>query len=323
MSKNALGKAPNGNGQRIKNPLLEDHNWLWEQKWGSGKSVHEIGNIIGVDGGTVANRLNKFGIGGKTHPWLKDADILYHMYIILRLSAKEIADRIGVCRNTVHTWLSNHEITKIRCNGPDKGLVWAAPTMKELYFDCGYTQSEIADHLNCSTSGVSYVMEKYDMPVKREFASGENHHFWNGGKVTVECYVCGETKKIKPSHKERSDRHFCSMECESNWRKKHLSGSNHPNWKGGSVYYYGPNWHSQRIKAVIRDQSRCQWCSKTPVDLGEELHVHHRVRLRKYKDKYNSPKWWEQGNRVENLITLCHSCHKTWEWMPVQPQCHE
>jgi hypothetical protein len=55
-----------------------------------------------------------------------------------------------------------------------------------------------------------------------------------------------------------------------------------------------------RMEVLNRDDRRCRICGSSPAnDVRVELHVHH-IRP------------WERGGHthIENLITLCHTCHK-------------
>jgi hypothetical protein len=70
--------------------------------------------------------------------------------------------------------------------------------------------------------------------------------------------------------------------------------------------YYGPNWLDQREKALRRDGWRCRECGLTMKAhrcIWEgALHVHHETKFREFED-------CETANRLENLVTLCRTCH--------------
>lgn len=78
---------------------------------------------------------------------------------------------------------------------------------------------------------------------------------------------------------------------------------------------YGPNWQEQRRKALERDNYRCRTCGAAADEeegatRGRSLHVHH---LRPFRDFGYVPQRNEQyvqANRLENLITLCPTCHR-------------
>jgi len=63
---------------------------------------------------------------------------------------------------------------------------------------------------------------------------------------------------------------------------------------------YGPTWNAIRKLAKRRDEFRCQHCGSKEGDVL--LHIHHKQPFRSFE----SP---EQANRLENLVTLCPSCH--------------
>lgn len=60
----------------------------------------------------------------------------------------------------------------------------------------------------------------------------------------------------------------------------------------------GPNWEEERQRALERDNYECIRCGDE-----EKLHVHHRVEFRRHNTA-------EGANRLENLETLCPSCHQ-------------
>jgi len=64
--------------------------------------------------------------------------------------------------------------------------------------------------------------------------------------------------------------------------------------------YYGANWPAQRDAARARDQYRCQFCGLLEGDHSH--HVHHLQPFRTFAS-------YETANRLENLVTLCPSCH--------------
>lgn len=86
-----------------------------------------------------------------------------------------------------------------------------------------------------------------------------------------------------------------------------LVGENNPNWKGGYEPYYGPNWRQQRRFARERDNFICQLCGSE--ENGRKHDVHHIIPFRELTD-------YEVANELENLLTLCSSCHRKVNWHP-------
>jgi DEAD/DEAH box helicase domain-containing protein len=71
-------------------------------------------------------------------------------------------------------------------------------------------------------------------------------------------------------------------------------------WRG-DPNQYGPNWERQRTLARQRDDYRCQVCGAR--ETGRAHDVHHKIPFRQFPS-------YEQANRLENLATLCPSCHR-------------
>jgi DEAD/DEAH box helicase domain-containing protein len=71
-------------------------------------------------------------------------------------------------------------------------------------------------------------------------------------------------------------------------------------WRG-APNQYGPNWQMQRSLARQRDDYHCQLCGVP--ESGREHDVHHKVPFRMFTS-------YLEANQLENLITLCHTCHR-------------
>jgi DEAD/DEAH box helicase domain-containing protein len=84
---------------------------------------------------------------------------------------------------------------------------------------------------------------------------------------------------------------------------------------------YGPNWQTQRQKALERDGHRCQICGAQgkdedltgfpePVRSGVVLHVHHKRPFREFSYTRGVNENYLDANKLENLVTLCPACHR-------------
>ena len=71
-------------------------------------------------------------------------------------------------------------------------------------------------------------------------------------------------------------------------------------WNSGQNEY-GSEWEKIRQHVLNRDGHRCQVCSALGVD--RPLHVHHIQPFRSFTNR-------EVANQLQNLITLCPTCHK-------------
>ncbi|MFC6723004.1 homing endonuclease associated repeat-containing protein [Halobium palmae] len=76
---------------------------------------------------------------------------------------------------------------------------------------------------------------------------------------------------------------------------------------------YGPNWSTQRQKALTRDGHECQRCGVSEENQRENgdggLHVHHIKKRRLFADA-------TEANKLSNLISLCRQCHSHRERHP-------
>jgi DEAD/DEAH box helicase domain-containing protein len=72
---------------------------------------------------------------------------------------------------------------------------------------------------------------------------------------------------------------------------------------------YGPNWSAQRELALERDAFRCRVCGAQG-RAGNGLHVHHIRPFREYGYIPGENEAYLVANDLENLVTLCGSCHR-------------
>jgi DEAD/DEAH box helicase domain-containing protein len=71
---------------------------------------------------------------------------------------------------------------------------------------------------------------------------------------------------------------------------------------------YGPNWQAQRKLALERDSYRCRTCGATADEFL--LHIHHVRPFREYGYLPVQNENYKLANQLDNLVTLCASCHR-------------
>jgi len=71
----------------------------------------------------------------------------------------------------------------------------------------------------------------------------------------------------------------------------------------------GPNWEEQRARARARDGYRCRHCG-APERPGRTHDVHHIRPFRTFGYLRGQNDRYLEANRLENLVTLCRSCHR-------------
>ena len=116
------------------------------------------------------------------------------------------------------------------------------------------------------------------------------------------CKMCGKPFKYSVHKFGRDGKTFCTLACWYDYIRS--DPENHPAWRGGYEPYYGPNWKNQRRLARERDNFTCQNCGITEEENFRELDVHHIKPFR-----YFGIKKYKQANQLDNLTTLCCSCH--------------
>ncbi|GIK08078.1 MAG: hypothetical protein BroJett001_01440 [Chloroflexota bacterium] len=83
------------------------------------------------------------------------------------------------------------------------------------------------------------------------------------------------------------------------------------NWSG-APNDYGPDWTKIRGRVRARDGFRCQVCGLP--ENGRQHDVHHKVPFRNFVRKSQSRESYlaalQQAHRLDNLVTLCASCHR-------------
>lgn len=293
-------------------------------------SMAAVGDELGCSDKTVEYWLHEHDIpvrpkGEKTlHPELKDEAWLREQYVDKELSSDDIADKIGSAQKAVLDALHRYGI-ETRQPG-------VQPSWPELYDEEWLREQSkekpigrIAADIGCSHTNVWRALRRYGIETReRGSPSGEDNPLWQE-PVIVTCSNCDADIERKEWELEGTENHFCDRDCFAEWQGDgNLAGENNPLWNGGKVYYYGPNWHPQRRAALDRDGHECRICGMGPDEhqeaFGEDLHVHHITRLGWYKERYDAPEWYERGNALDNLVTLCEDHHDEWEGVPLAPE---
>jgi 5-methylcytosine-specific restriction endonuclease McrA len=116
----------------------------------------------------------------------------------------------------------------------------------------------------------------------------------------VTCAECGVEFKKRTCEiaktEERRSNHICSIDCRNKFTSKLLGGDG--TWKQGGKYggsrSRGKDWPKSKAAALERDEWTCQQCGSK-----ENLEVHHW-----------EPYQFSFDNSLDNLVTLCRSCHQ-------------
>jgi hypothetical protein len=119
--------------------------------------------------------------------------------------------------------------------------------------------------------------------------------------VRLTCDECGDIISKQPRNVNESN-NFCDMECYGEWRKGKKTGEDNPTWNGGfRMDYSGETWREKRKRAVERDGRKCVLCGVKEDELENPLDVHHITPAWVFREG--------EGHNLENLMSLCRSCH--------------
>lgn len=234
-----------------------------------------------------------------------------------RKSTSEIANQVGVSRVSVNNWLRKYGI-----NGQSHPWLDDDTWLFLRYFNDDMSANEIADALGSTHAtvtkrinelGWSSYLQKNNICWLRYAAPTLKQMYLKEGMSTTEI-----ASKLGFAQ-DTVCKYLTLFDVDMYHGAE--AGEKHPNWKGGDIYYYGPNWKEQRSKARERDNYTCQGCGIKESEYEKELSVHHIIPLRDFKteDNFN----YEQANDLSNLVTLCSSCHSRWEGLPLRPQYNE
>jgi transposase len=154
--------------RRYRNP-----DWLRDQYWGEGKSMRALADIEDVTARTIEVWMDKHGIDtrragrpteGDTTP-LKNETWLTRRYWYDMMSAREVADHLGVTYFAVLDWMQRHNIERRHCGAwspnprdrLDYGPGWNRDVKETVRdrdgrecVDCSLSDGEHNDEYGCS-----------------------------------------------------------------------------------------------------------------------------------------------------------------------------
>lgn len=232
------------------------------------------------------------------------------------LTTREIGELVGFSGKTIRNRMEDYGISRRDSGKPavDERLQdesW----FRQKYEEEGLSTTDIAELSDAAVETVMEWKRKHGIESKTEYKSrGTGEDNPNGGEyIQTECEWCGESLTLPERQIERAENNFCSHQCNASYRSVHIRGEDHPLYVDGSHENFGPNWRQARQDARERDNHTCQSCGITEDALTRELHVHHIIPRR----KFDSP---AEANDLNNLVSLCASCHRAYEGVPIRPK---
>lgn len=112
------------------------------------------------------------------------------------------------------------------------------------------------------------------------------------------CEMCGDTYSVHPSRAPTS--RFCSMDCLYRFNSEHSETFHSPS---------EDNEHEVLLERVREHYGHaCIDCGSTHESRRDSIHVHHLVPSTRFDEGEG-----ENPHFEENLVTLCCTCHNTWD----------
>lgn len=188
---------------------------LEEMYWGQGKSIAKIAKEIGVSIQTISNWMQKQDIKSRTisesmltKTCMPSKSELEEMYWLRNMSQLEIAESIGVSRETVCRWMQGHNI-KSRTKSAVSLIGTRMPSedeLRQIYWDWEMSQRGIAKEIGVSLQTINAWMQSYGIETRTqsEAISMEKHPNWRGG-ISFEPYCKRFNNKFKESVRKRDD----------------------------------------------------------------------------------------------------------------------
>jgi len=316
-----------------------------------GMTQQEIADELGCSDSTVSRWMEKHELASK--PW-RDKETLKELLIERGCSLGEVADELGCYHGTIRRWVQKHDLYKRPWRDPEvlqDLFIDQDLSAEKVAAELGTTQKTVREYIikhdlphdfttdtgavtiECDWCDQSRTRQKHEVKQNKYNFCGKtcflkSRRNWTGeehplhSKMEIDCANCGSTLERKRYRVENSERQFCGPECMGEWNSEHRVGERHPRFKGGSENYYGPNWNKQSRRVRDRDQHRCQDCGmaepKHLEKFGRKLAVHHIRPIREFRGSDGLD--YQSANKLKNLVTLCDSCHSTWERMtPLRP----
>ena len=262
-----------------------------------------------------------------SEPKHRDEEWLREQYWVKGKTMAGVASAAGVSKGSIEYWFDKHGIEtrpphwdvsdRNRKSGPWDDRGW----LKSEYIDQQKSTTDIAEEQSVSPHLIRMRLEEFGIDRRSPGSKGKG--WFKSRKYTDEQYLRAEYVKDGKSAPDIASDCGVSPSTIYLWLKKHNipirarghpPGEEHPCWNGGSTSPdYGKNWRQVRRRARKRDAHTCQICGHEWSEGERKLDVHHITPVR----LFDSP---EDADKLDNLVTLCRTCHNKWEGVPLQPQ---
>lgn len=245
-------------------------------------------------------------------PW-QWGELLEKLYVEYELTVEEIAARWECVPSTISRWLKRHGLEAARRGPGTPDELTDEEWLHARYCIEEHNGIEIATELGCSPSAVYRWLKKHSItirPGQRPQYTELTDKEWLQSKYIDEGMGFSRIARLVG----------CDERVVRKWISRHdiptrpqSSGFDNQRENGPAGRCFGPNWEEQRAEALERDGHICRVCGITAIEHrkrhGETtgLAVHHIVPRVEFIEDGTFDHL--NANRVENLLTVCLSCH--------------
>lgn len=310
-----------------------DESTLRDLYIGKELSIRKIADRLSCSHKTISKWLDRHGIGkreeldnNRDNSPYDDEELLRELHLEKELHLGQMAERLDCARSTVSRYCRKFGI-EVRENytqpQPKHERLTDAEWLRQQHHDNRLACHEIGEKLGVSADTVLRWLQKHN--IERVWRHTSHPDLDNADKLQ-NWHVEEDLSTVDIGNMLDVHRTVVAYHLRKHGigvRNIVKCGSDHPSWEGGYDNYYGPNWQTQREKALRRDNYQCVDCGITneehKTEFGRALTCHHVTPIREFRLQYDEPEWWERSNQLENLVTLCDPHHDKWEGIPLRP----
>lgn len=169
-------------------------------------SQDQIAERFGVSSSTISNWIRTHGIEKDDPPW-RDEELLRQLYWDEELSIHEITDRLNTYADVVHRWMGRLDIP--RRPDPHSDRPWHdEDLLREMYFEEGMSQQDIADHFGTTQSVICDWFRRHEIETPTYAEAGQLARRVNrtAFRTTKDGYEISESRVGEETHRARIHR---------------------------------------------------------------------------------------------------------------------
>lgn len=278
--------------------------------WNQELSTRDIANKLGVGQTTIRRWLAKYDIKTRTSKEAKQTSVYLEKQeeLAQRYRTEYIKDYTKFCEYCGKEFHVNGRHKEKKCCSEEcaRNLISRKLT-KNLDRNSRINENGDREYLISYTCEICSKTEEFWNPYyyKKRFCNEclskhKSDLFTN--KIKTTCGNCGKEIEVIPSRFYNNKYCYCNVKCMAEHYAQIYTGENSPTWNGGKYHYKG-NWLHQAKLCRERDNNVCQICGKTAEENGKNMDVHHIKPYKSFKDP-------TEANQLDNLVSLCHHCHR-------------